>query len=60
MANDSEKLTISVSTAGQLLGISRNSAYQAVHNGQIPTIKIGKRLLVPKRALEKMLEVSKS
>jgi excisionase family DNA binding protein len=56
MTDKTEKLTISVETAGQLLGLSRNSAYQGIKRNEIPHIKIGKRILIPKRAIEKMLE----
>ena len=45
--------TITVEQAGELLGISRRSAYRAASNGELPTIKLGRRLLVPtKRVLE--------
>lgn len=37
------------------LGIGRNSVYQAIHTGQIPSIRIGKLLLIPRTAIEKML-----
>jgi excisionase family DNA binding protein len=50
-----EQLTISVPEAGRRLGLSRNSAYEAARCGQLPTIRIGRRLLVPKRAFERML-----
>ena len=48
-------LTISVERAGELLGLSRNSVYAAVRNGQLPVLKIGKRLLVPKIQLDRLL-----
>jgi excisionase family DNA binding protein len=48
-------LTVSVEEAGRILGCSRNSAYEAVKRGEIPVVRIGKRLLVPKSALERML-----
>jgi excisionase family DNA binding protein len=38
-----------------LLRLSRGSVYQAVRRKEIPTIRIGRRLLVPSDALEKML-----
>jgi excisionase family DNA binding protein len=38
-----------------LLRISRGSAYEAAKRGEIPTIRIGRRLLVPDNALEKLL-----
>lgn len=42
-------LTYSVPVAGALLGLSRNSAYEAAQRGDIPTFWIGGRLLVPRR-----------
>jgi excisionase family DNA binding protein len=47
--------TMKVDEAGKELGISRNAAYQAARAGEIPTIRIGRRLLVPRVALERML-----
>jgi excisionase family DNA binding protein len=52
---DSPRRTISVEEAATVLGISRGSAYANVKTGAIPTIRLGKRLLVPKAALEKLL-----
>ncbi len=50
--------TITVDTAAEWLGISRTTCYEGVHSGSIPSIKIGRRLLVPTAALEKMLGVA--
>jgi excisionase family DNA binding protein len=50
-----ERATLSVEEAAQRLGISRNHAYDAVKRGAIPSIRIGRRLLVPKAALERKL-----
>lgn len=55
MATDKEKLVYSVETAGELLGLSRPSAYLAVKRGEIPVIRFGRRLVVPKAALDRML-----
>lgn len=52
---NSERLTYDVGTAAKLLGLSRNSAYLACLTGQIPHLKIGKRILIPKASLERML-----
>jgi excisionase family DNA binding protein len=41
--------------AACLLRISRGSAYEAAKRGEIPTIRIGRRLLVPSDALERLL-----
>ena len=46
-----KKLTMTVEEAGQLLGISRNTAYLAVRDGTIPTIRLARRLVVPRSAL---------
>jgi excisionase family DNA binding protein len=51
-----ERETYSVEEAGAVVGIGRSAAYQAVKSGELPSVKIGKRLLVPKRALERLLE----
>ena len=52
---ETERLTYSVPEVAKLLGLSRNSAYSACLTGQIPHLKIGKRLLIPKASLERML-----
>jgi hypothetical protein len=41
--------------AGEALGLSRCSTYAAVKRGEIPTLRIGKRLLVPTAAFRLML-----
>ena len=56
---EEQKLTLSVEEAAKVLGIGRNLCYDKVKTGEIPAIKIGKRLLVPRRALEKLLEEPK-
>jgi excisionase family DNA binding protein len=51
------RMTLTVNEAAERLGIGRNQAYEAVKNGQIPAIRIGKRLLVPEAALERLMNV---
>ncbi|MDO8671921.1 MAG: helix-turn-helix domain-containing protein [Dehalococcoidia bacterium] len=53
---DGERLTLTVDEAAKLLGIGRQLAYDRVKTGEIPAIKMGRRLLVPRRALEKLLD----
>lgn len=50
----SEKaLTLSVPQAGKkYFGLSRNGSYDAAARGEIPTIRIGRLLRVPIRAME--------
>jgi hypothetical protein len=58
MTNDLPK-TMSVPEAGRAyFALSRNGAYAAAKRGDIPTIKIGKLLRVPIRALEQKLDAS--
>lgn len=47
--------TTTIDEAAQLLGVSRNSAYAAVKAGELPSIRIGRRLLIPTAALRRML-----
>ncbi|MCA1399347.1 helix-turn-helix domain-containing protein [Bradyrhizobium sp. BRP56] len=54
MSND--VLVLTVPEAGKLLGLNRNRAYLAAARGELPTIRIGRLLRVPKAALERMLE----
>jgi excisionase family DNA binding protein len=54
-ATTSGPLTLTVEEAGQLLGISRGAAYRAAACGQIPTIRLGRRLLVPTARLHQLL-----
>jgi len=57
---EEQKLTVTVEEAGRLLGISRGLAYEMARTGQLQTIRCGaKRLLVPRRALERLLEGAK-
>lgn len=46
---------ISVEEAARLLGIAKGTAYRAVRAGQLPAIRIGRRWIVPRRALDAML-----
>ena len=55
MTQKTEKLTMTVDEAAHALGLSRNSCYQAVETGAIPSIRIGKRILIPRFALERLL-----
>lgn len=52
---EDKRLTLSVEETARLLGIGRNLCYDRVKTGEIPVIRIGRRLLVPRSALEKLL-----
>lgn len=50
-----EKDTITVEEVAKRLGIGRNTAYEAVKRAEIPSIRIGRRILVPTKALDNLL-----
>ncbi len=50
-----ERLVYTVPEAGRLLGLGRNAAYDAAKRGDIPTLRIGRLLLVPKIPFHCML-----
>jgi excisionase family DNA binding protein len=50
------RLVYEVPEAGAMLGLTRNASYDAAKRGDIPTIRIGKLLRVPKAAFHKLLE----
>jgi hypothetical protein len=55
-----EVKTLSVPAAGQkYFGLSRASSYAAAARGDLPTIRIGRKLCVPVIALERMLQEAK-
>jgi len=51
-----ERLVYTVPEAGRLLGLSRNGSYEAAKRGDIPTIRIGRLLLVPKVPFHRAIE----
>ena len=50
-----QRRTMTVEEAGSILGVGRSAAYAAAQHGEIPTIRIGRRLLVPVDQLERLL-----
>jgi excisionase family DNA binding protein len=48
--------TLSVEEAGcDVLGLSRAAAYMAAKSGALPIVRVGRRMVVPRYALEKLL-----
>ena len=50
------RLVLSVTEAAGLLGISRGLAYELVARGELPSLRLGRRIVVPRGALEALLE----
>ena len=58
MADDDPK-TLSVPEAGAMyFGLSRNGSYDAASRGEIPTVRVGRLLRVPVRAMEAVLDAA--
>lgn len=56
MLKPNKRMTLTIEEAAEELGISRGKGYDAAKSGEIPTIKIGRRLLVPRVALDRLLD----
>ncbi len=51
-----KKLTLTVGETAQRLGIGKNKTYTLVHDGKIPSIRLGKTILIPIQALDAWLQ----
>jgi len=54
-----DRLTLTVEEAAELLGISRGLAYELVKRGELPRLQLGRRVVVPRKALEELMEAAK-
>ena len=50
-----ERATLTVAEAARVLGIGRNLAYELVRRGELPSLKLGARVVIPRVALERLL-----
>lgn len=55
LPSPTEEPTVTVERAARELGISRGSAYEAARTGDLPTIRMGRRILVPTARLLELL-----
>lgn len=53
-----DRLIVSVSEAAGLLGVSTDLVYELTARGDIPCVRIGRRKLIPRRAIELMVEAA--
>jgi excisionase family DNA binding protein len=58
MTESKQTMTYTVAEAAKLLRIGRNQAYEAINARELPSVKIGRRILIPRVALEQMLAKS--
>lgn len=52
---EQERMTLSIEEAAALLGISRALAYELVRRGDLPRLRLGRRVVIPKKALEEFV-----
>jgi excisionase family DNA binding protein len=57
---EEKKSTLSAKEACEMLGISRGSLYQGIHSGEIPSFRVGRRYVIPRAALERILDATTS
>ena len=51
-----ERFVLTIPQAGKkFFGVGRSASYEAARRGEIPTVRIGRKLLVPVAAVERML-----
>jgi excisionase family DNA binding protein len=55
---DRNRLTLTVPEAAAVLGISRALAYELVARGELPNLRLGRRIVVPRQALERLIGVA--
>jgi excisionase family DNA binding protein len=55
--HERDRWAFSIEETARLLGTGRTLTYQSAQRGDIPTIRIGRRLLVPRQALEDLLSI---
>ena len=51
-----EPMALSVGQAAAALGISRALAYELVRRGDLPKLRLGRRIVVPRKALTELVE----
>ena len=58
----SQRMTVNAAEAFKMLGISRNSGYSLIKSGSfpLPVIRAGRRILIPKIAVQNLLETATS
>jgi len=53
-----ERLVLTVEEARALCRLSRNTMYAAIARGEVPHLRVGRRILIPRGALERFLSGS--
>jgi len=51
-----DRLTLTVTEAAAVLGVSRSTAYECVRTGELRAVRLGRRLVVPRSAIVDLLD----
>ena len=57
MQSDDEPLVLTVPEAGKLLGLKKRASYLAAERGDLPVVRFGRLVRVPRAAMMRLLEV---
>ncbi|MGH8977692.1 MAG: helix-turn-helix domain-containing protein [Acidimicrobiia bacterium] len=57
MLAPTDRLVCSVAEAAHMLGISRAFAYELIAAGKLPHVRLGRRIVVPRRVIEAIVAV---
>ncbi len=57
MTTDTKEVAISVEEADRRLGIGQRNCYRAVADGRLPSLKFGRRLVIPVESLREFANV---
>lgn len=53
---ESQRIGLNLMEVAYQLGIGRNSALELIHSGRLRSVRIGRRIVIPRRELEAFLE----
>lgn len=57
MTTDTKEIAVSVEEAARRLGIGQRNCYRAVADGRLPSLRFGRRLVIPVEALREFAKV---
>ncbi len=53
-----EQLTYSVADVARIFGVTPSHVWRLCQSGEIPSVRLGSRILIPRETIERLLEVS--
>jgi excisionase family DNA binding protein len=55
MGRDSDREVLTVAEVSRMLGVGKNAVYEAVNRGELPSIRLGRRIVIPRQKLSEIL-----